>query len=68
MKKWKDIYYLFKELHGNNNAVFIDLSEKLIKNKKQKIVFSKLWLSNYIKSYNNCLIIQNIIKGKLISK
>ena len=53
MKKWKKIYELFKQsnLLDEMDLKFIALSEKMLATNKpicREIVYSKLWLENWI--------------------
>lgn len=55
MKKWKQIYELFKQsnLLDEMDRKFIEISEKMLATNKphcRKIVYSELWLSNWIKT------------------
>ena len=55
MKKWKEIYELFKQsnLLDEMDFAFIKISEKMLATKRpicKKIVYSELWLSNWIKT------------------
>lgn len=55
MKKWKEIYELFKQsdLLDEMDLQFIKITEKMLATKKpicKKIVYSELWMSNWIKT------------------
>lgn len=66
MKKWKKIYEAFKQssLLDEQDLRFIEISEKMLNTNKlicKKIVYSELWLSNWIKTTQYKLFMQRCI-------
>ncbi len=66
MKKWKRIYDSFKlsSILDEQDLIFIELSEKMLKSNKlicKKIVYSELWLSNWIKTTQYRVFVQQCI-------
>lgn len=70
MKKWKEIYELFKKsnLLDEMDYRFIEISEKMLLTKKpiaRKIVYSESWLSNWIKTTKARLFVEKLIDNKI---
>lgn len=68
MKKWKQIYELFKQsdLLDEMDLKFIKISEKMLATKKpicKKIVYSELWLSSWINTTRHRIFIQQSINN-----
>lgn len=63
MENWKQIYELFKksDLLNEMDFQFIKITEKMLASKKpicKKIVYSELWMSNWIKTTKCRIFIQ----------
>ena len=68
MKKWKQIYELFKQsnLLDEMDLKFIKISEDMLATNKticKKIVYSELWLSNWIQTTKYRIFIQQIMNN-----
>jgi hypothetical protein len=66
MKKWKRIYELFKQsnLLDSEDLEFIKISEEMLATNNpicEKIVYSELWLSNWIKTTNHRIFAQQFM-------
>lgn len=68
MKKWKQIYELFKQsdLLDEMDLKFIEITEKMLATKKpicKKIVYSEWWLSDWIKTTKYRIFMQQCINN-----
>ena len=70
MKKWKEIYELFKKsnLLDKMDYQFIEISENMLATKKpicKKIVYSESWLSSWIQTTKYKLFVEKVIDSKI---
>lgn len=69
MKKWKEIYELFKQspLLDDMDREFIAISEKMLATNKpicRKIVYSQLWCESWMQTTKARLFYQKYANGK----